>query len=77
MGDGTLGGMEAVLSVIHQDGSQRISSVQRGDCICETAMAMACAARVFDNDEYATGKDDQYYGDYDFSYLQMRFQTAF
>jgi phosphate-selective porin OprO/OprP len=30
-----------------------------------------------DNDENATGKDDQFFGDYDFSYLQMRFQTAF
>jgi len=30
-----------------------------------------------DNDEFANGKDDQFYGDYDFSYLQMRFQTAF
>jgi len=30
-----------------------------------------------DNDEYATGGDDQFFGDYDFSYLQMRFQTAF
>jgi phosphate-selective porin OprO/OprP len=32
---------------------------------------------MVDNDEYATGKDNQYNGDYDFSYLQMRFQTAF
>jgi phosphate-selective porin OprO and OprP len=32
---------------------------------------------MVDNDEYATGKDDQYMGDYDFSYVQMRFQTAF
>ncbi|NQT41399.1 MAG: discoidin domain-containing protein [Planctomycetes bacterium] len=45
-GDGTLGSMEAVLSVIHQDGSQRISSVQRGDCICETAMALAFGGSV-------------------------------
>ena len=41
IGDGSLGAMEAVVSVIGQDGSQRISSVQRIDCICETAMAMA------------------------------------
>ena len=32
---------------------------------------------VVNNDIYATGKDDQFMGDYDFSYLQMRFQTAF
>lgn len=32
---------------------------------------------MVDNDEYATGKDEQFTGDYDFSYLQMRFQTAF
>jgi phosphate-selective porin OprO/OprP len=30
-----------------------------------------------DNDEHATGEKDIYFGDYDFSYLQMRFQTAF
>ncbi len=32
---------------------------------------------VVNNDIFATGKDDQFFGDYDFSYLQMRFQTAF
>jgi len=32
---------------------------------------------IVDNDDHATGKDDQYVGNYDFSYLQMRFQTAF
>ena len=30
-----------------------------------------------DNDEFATGGDDQFFGDYDFDYIQMRFQTAF
>ena len=30
-----------------------------------------------DNDEYATGDDEEFTKDYDFSYLQMRFQTAF
>jgi len=30
-----------------------------------------------DNDEFATGKKDIYFGDYDFDYVQMRFQTAF
>ena len=32
---------------------------------------------IVDNDEFATGKDGQFVGDYDFNYLQMRFQTAF
>ena len=32
---------------------------------------------IVDNDEFATGKDGQYFGNYDFNYLQMRFQTAF
>jgi len=32
---------------------------------------------IVDNDDYATGKDGQFNGNYDFSYLQMRFQTAF
>lgn len=32
---------------------------------------------IVDNDEFATGTDDQFVGDYDFSYVQMRFQTAF
>lgn len=32
---------------------------------------------IVDNDQYATGKDNQFNGDYDFNYLQMRFQTAF
>ncbi len=50
-GDGTLGSMEAVISVIHQDGSQRISSVQRGDCICETAMALAFGGQVLKQEE--------------------------
>ncbi len=46
MGDGSLGALEAVISVIHQDGSQPISSAQRGDCTCETAMAMAFGVAV-------------------------------
>ena len=46
VGDGSLGSMEAVISVIHQDGTQSLSSVRRGDCICETAMAMAFGGRV-------------------------------
>jgi len=52
MGDGSLGSMEAVISVIHQDGSQRVSSVQRGDCICETAMALALGGKVLGDKTY-------------------------
>jgi len=32
---------------------------------------------IVDNDEWATGDDEEFTGDYDFSYLSMRFQTAF
>ncbi|MCP5067456.1 MAG: hypothetical protein GY946_12905, partial [bacterium] len=46
MGDGSLGSMEAVLSILHEDGSQTIGTVRRGDCICETAMAMAFGSQV-------------------------------
>lgn len=49
VGDGTLGSMEAVVSVIGQDGTQQLSSVQRGDCICETAMALAFSGQVFES----------------------------
>jgi len=45
-GDGSLGCLEAVLSVIRQDGSQSISSVRRGDCTGESAMALAFGGRV-------------------------------
>ncbi|MDZ7619492.1 MAG: hypothetical protein U1E05_21035, partial [Patescibacteria group bacterium] len=48
--DGSLGSMEAVLSSIRHDGSQTISSALRGDCITETAMAYAFAARVLHQD---------------------------
>ncbi len=46
VGDGSLGCLEAVISIIAQDGTQSISSVRRGDCICETAMAFAFAGKV-------------------------------
>jgi len=49
MGDGSLGSMEAVLSTIEEDGHQMVSSVQRGDCICETAMAFAMTAKLSGN----------------------------
>lgn len=32
---------------------------------------------IIDNDDYATGDDEEFTKNYDFSYLQMRFQTAF
>ena len=41
IGDGTLGIMEAILSVIQRDGSQLQSPVLRGDCNGEAAMALA------------------------------------
>jgi len=53
-GDGSRGSLEAVISVIHQDGTQSISTVRRGDCVCETAMAMAFGGRVLKNKTYAT-----------------------
>ncbi len=48
VGDGSLGSLEAVLSILHSDGTQSIGSVRRGDCICETAMALAFEGRVLD-----------------------------
>lgn len=53
MGDGSLGSMEAVLSIIQADGHQVVSSVQRGDCICETAMAYALSSKVLDDPSHA------------------------
>ena len=63
MGDGSLGALEAVISVIHQDGSQSISSAQRGDCTCETAMAMAFGGAVLKDKALASvaGKLLDYY----------------
>ena len=58
VGDGSRGSLEAVISVIHQDGTQSISSVRRGDCVCETAMAMAFGGRVLKSKAYAaTGRN--------------------
>jgi hypothetical protein len=53
VGDGSLGCMEAVISIIHADGSQSVSSVRRGDCVCESAMAHAFAGRILDSKAYA------------------------
>ena len=52
-GDGALGCLEAVISVIHQDGTQSISSVRRGDCVCETAMAHAFGGKVLESKAHA------------------------
>ena len=45
--DGTLGIMEAPLSIIHVDGRQTVSTAQRGDCTCESAMSLAFGGRIF------------------------------
>jgi hypothetical protein len=45
--DGRLGIMEAPLSIIHLDGSQTVSIAQRGDCTCESAMALAFGGKIF------------------------------
>jgi hypothetical protein len=52
--DGSHGIMEAPLSIIHLDGSQTTSAVRRGDCTCESAMALAFGGRIF-NDVTKTG----------------------
>lgn len=49
MGDGKLGSLEAVLSTLHEDGTQTLSTVRRGDCIAETAMAMGLSSRLLGN----------------------------
>lgn len=46
VGDGTLGILEAPLSVILSDGSQMQSVSRRGDCHAESAMALALAAKL-------------------------------
>lgn len=45
-GDGTLGILEAPLSIILADGSQMQSVARRGDCHGESAMALAFGARL-------------------------------
>lgn len=47
MGDGKLGSLEAVLSILHEDGTQTLSTVVRGDCVCETAMAIGLGGHLF------------------------------
>ncbi|MBT5427815.1 MAG: hypothetical protein HOK84_16540, partial [Bacteroidetes bacterium] len=52
VGDGHFGSLEAIMSVIDENGSQPIGTVQRGDCIGETAMAMAASGSLLDKDSY-------------------------
>ena len=49
VGDGSLGILEAPLSVIQADGSQLQSVARRGDCTGESAMALAFGGRVLDD----------------------------
>jgi len=49
VGDGSLGILEAPLSVIGPDGRQIQSVIRRGDCHAEAAMALALAAVVLDD----------------------------
>ena len=52
-GDGSSGSLEGVMSVVDEEGEQLLGAVLRGDCIAETAMAMAAGGAVFSRDEYA------------------------
>lgn len=47
VGDGSLGILEAPLSILQHDGSQLQSVARRGDCTGESAMALAFGGRVF------------------------------
>ena len=51
VGDGSLGIMEAPISIIRSDGSQMLSSARRGDCNAESAMALAFGGKVLDDEE--------------------------
>ncbi len=53
-GDGSLGILEAPLSIIQSDGSQTQSVARRGDCTAESAMALAFGGRVFDEQDTST-----------------------
>ncbi len=52
LGDGHYGAMEAIMSVIDEDGSQPIGTSQRGDCISETAMTFALAGDLLKNNAW-------------------------
>lgn len=49
VGDGSLGILEAPLSIIQHDGSQLQSVARRGDCTGESAMAIAFGGKCFDD----------------------------
>lgn len=51
VGDGSLGILEAPLSIIRYDGSQLQSVARRGDCTGESAMALAFGGKVFGDAE--------------------------
>ena len=53
IGDGTLGILEAPLSVIRHDGSQMIGVARRGDCTGESAMALAMGGKLEKASEYS------------------------
>ncbi len=53
VGDGSLGILEAVLSVIGHDGRQVIGIGRRGDCTGESAMALAFSTAVLGEKRYA------------------------
>lgn len=53
VGNGSRGVFECIASQIDEHGNQPIGIVKRGDCISETAMAFAAAAKVLGNGEYA------------------------
>jgi len=49
VGDGSLGILEAPLSIVQHDGSQLQSVARRGDCTGESAMALAFGGRILDD----------------------------
>ncbi len=53
IGDGSMGIMEAPLSIIQPDGSQLLSVARRGDCTGESAMALAFGGRLFQDHDKA------------------------
>lgn len=57
VGDGSLGILEAPLSIIRADGSQMQGVARRGDCTAESAMALAFGGRCFnDTDKSAIAR---------------------
>ena len=54
VGDGSLGIMEAMMSVIQRDGSQLQSASLRGDCHGESAMALAFGGSLLGNSDNKT-----------------------